>query len=92
MDALETAQKRIKIRQVFELYPSAPQSQPPWVIGLDLPGPQGRKIFLIGKQIERCVISTFQVAESMSFKGESRQWWYTLIRSQVVHFKSIGDN
>jgi hypothetical protein len=26
-----------------------------------------------GKQIERCVISTFQVAESMGFKGELRQ-------------------
>jgi hypothetical protein len=25
-----------------------------------------------GKQIERCVISTFQVAESMGFKGEFR--------------------
>ena len=27
-----------------------------------------------GKPIERCVISTFQVAESMGFKGEFRQW------------------
>ncbi len=27
-----------------------------------------------GKQIERCIISTFQVAESMGFKGEFRQW------------------
>ena len=27
-----------------------------------------------GKQIERCVISTFQVAESMGFKGDFRQW------------------
>ena len=26
-----------------------------------------------GKQIERCVISTFQIAESMGFKGEFRQ-------------------
>ena len=26
------------------------------------------------KQIERCLISTFQVAESMGFKGELRQW------------------
>ena len=26
------------------------------------------------KQIERCVISTFQVAESMGFKGDFRQW------------------
>ena len=31
-----------------------------------------------GKQIERCVISTFQVAESMGFKGEFRQWEYLL--------------
>jgi hypothetical protein len=27
-----------------------------------------------GKQIERCVISNFQVAESMGFKGDFRQW------------------
>jgi hypothetical protein len=27
-----------------------------------------------GKQIERCVISSYQVAESMGFKGEFRQW------------------
>jgi hypothetical protein len=26
-----------------------------------------------GKQIERCLISTFRVAESMGFKGEFRQ-------------------
>jgi hypothetical protein len=27
-----------------------------------------------GRQIERCLISTFQVAESMGFKGDFRQW------------------
>jgi hypothetical protein len=27
-----------------------------------------------GKQIERCVISTFQIAESLGFKGEFRHW------------------
>ena len=27
-----------------------------------------------GKAIERCVISTFQVAESMGFKSDFRQW------------------
>ena len=27
-----------------------------------------------GKQIERCLISTFRVAESMGFKGEFRHW------------------
>ncbi len=27
-----------------------------------------------GKPIERCVISTFRVAESMGFKGDIRQW------------------
>ena len=31
-----------------------------------------------GKQIERCVISTFQIAESMGFKGEFRQWEHLL--------------
>jgi hypothetical protein len=27
-----------------------------------------------GKQIERCVISTFEVADSMGFKVDFRQW------------------
>jgi hypothetical protein len=27
-----------------------------------------------GKQIERCLISTFQVAQSLGFKGDFRQW------------------
>jgi hypothetical protein len=27
-----------------------------------------------GKQIERCVIASFQIAESMGFKGEFHQW------------------
>jgi hypothetical protein len=27
-----------------------------------------------GKQIERCVISTFRIAESLGFKGDFRQW------------------
>jgi hypothetical protein len=27
-----------------------------------------------GKQIERCIISSFRVAESMGFKGDFRQW------------------
>ena len=27
-----------------------------------------------GKQIERCVISSFRVAESLSFHGDFRQW------------------
>jgi hypothetical protein len=31
-----------------------------------------------GKQIERCLISTFQVAESMGFKGDYRQWEHLL--------------
>jgi hypothetical protein len=31
-----------------------------------------------GKQIERRIISTFQVAESMGFKGEFRQWEHLL--------------
>ena len=31
-----------------------------------------------GKQIERCVISTFQVVESMGFKGDFRQWEHLL--------------
>jgi hypothetical protein len=30
------------------------------------------------KQIERCVISTFQIAESMGFKGEFYQWEHLL--------------
>jgi hypothetical protein len=35
-----------------------------------------------GKQIERCLISTFQVAESLGFKGDIRQW-QELLRMQV---------
>jgi hypothetical protein len=31
-----------------------------------------------GKQIERCVIASFQVAESLGFKGEFRQWEHLL--------------
>ena len=31
-----------------------------------------------GKQIERCLISTFRVAESMGFKGDFRQWEHLL--------------
>ena len=27
-----------------------------------------------GKQIERCLISTFKFAESLGFKGDIRQW------------------
>ena len=31
-----------------------------------------------GKQIERCVIASFQLAESMGFKGEFHQWEHLL--------------
>ena len=31
-----------------------------------------------GRQIERCVISSFQIGESMGFKGEFRQWEHLL--------------
>jgi hypothetical protein len=31
-----------------------------------------------GKQFERCVISTFQVVQSMGFKGNFRQWEHLL--------------
>ena len=31
-----------------------------------------------GKRIERCLISSFQVAESLGFKGECRQWEHLL--------------
>ena len=27
-----------------------------------------------GKAIERCIISTFRIAESLGFKGDFRQW------------------
>jgi hypothetical protein len=32
-----------------------------------------------GKQIERCLISTFREAESMGFKGDFRQWGRLLL-------------
>jgi hypothetical protein len=31
-----------------------------------------------GKQIERCAISTFRIAESIGFKGDFRQWEHLL--------------
>ena len=31
-----------------------------------------------GKEIERCAIATFKVAESLGFKGEFRQWEHLL--------------
>lgn len=31
-----------------------------------------------GKQIERCVILTFQIAQSLGFNGEFRQWEHLL--------------
>ena len=31
-----------------------------------------------GKQIERCVISTFRIAESMGFQGDFCQWEHLL--------------
>jgi hypothetical protein len=31
-----------------------------------------------GKRVERCVISSFQIAESMGLKGELRQWEHLL--------------
>ena len=31
-----------------------------------------------GKRIERCVISSFQVAESLGFRGDFRQWEHLL--------------
>jgi hypothetical protein len=42
----------------------------PLITGTETAGPLGRS----GKQSERCVISSFQIAESMGFKGEFRQW------------------
>ena len=36
-----------------------------------------------GKQIERCVIATFRVAESMGFKGEFRRKEMTLRRLEL---------
>ncbi|HEY5705737.1 MAG TPA: hypothetical protein VIS96_09200 [Terrimicrobiaceae bacterium] len=36
-----------------------------------------------GKRIERCVISTFQIAESLGFRGDFRQW---------EHLLRIGDS
>ena len=31
-----------------------------------------------GKRIERCVISTFQIAEKLGFRGNFRQWEHLL--------------
>jgi hypothetical protein len=37
-----------------------------------------------GKQIERCVFASFQVAESMGFKGEFRQWEHLLRIGEIT--------
>ena len=31
-----------------------------------------------GKRIERCVISTFQIAQTLGFRGDFRQWEHLL--------------
>jgi hypothetical protein len=31
-----------------------------------------------GKRIERCVIATFQIAQSLGFRGDFRQWEHLL--------------
>ena len=41
-----------------------------------------------GKPIERCLISTFQVAESMGFKGDFRQWGNTCCASAIEELPS----
>ena len=38
------------------------------------PSPQTATLPKSSEEIERCVISTFQIAESMAFRGEFRQW------------------
>jgi hypothetical protein len=38
----------------------------------------GQSVGKGGKQIERCVFSTFHIAESMRVKGEFRQWDHLL--------------
>jgi hypothetical protein len=42
----------------------------PLITGTETAGPLGRS----GKQSERCVISSFQIAESMGFRGDFREW------------------
>ena len=39
-----------------------------------------------GKQIERCVIATFRIAESLGFKGDCRQW-RIYCESEIDHGK-----
>ena len=47
----------------------------PLITGTETAGPLGKS----GKQIERCVISSFQIAESMGFGGDFRQWEHLLL-------------
>ena len=55
---------------------SRPGVAPPWRAW---PSKQTATLPKSGKQIERCVISTFQVAaESLGFKGDFRQWEHLL--------------
>lgn len=48
-----------------------------------VPTPQAATLPKSSDEIERCVISTFQVAESMGFKGEFRQWEHSATHSQI---------
>ena len=42
------------------------------------PSPQTATLPKSSEEIERCVIATFRVAESMGFKGDFRQWEHLL--------------
>ncbi len=42
----------------------------PPITGTETAGPLGRS----GKQSERCVILSFQIAENMGFRGDFCQW------------------
>ena len=42
------------------------------------PSPQTATLPKSSEEIERCVIASLRVAESMGFKGDFRQWGHTL--------------
>jgi hypothetical protein len=46
------------------------------------------------KRIERCVVSSFQIAESMGFKGDFRQWEDLLRIGKyrgILHFELLSN-
>jgi hypothetical protein len=76
IDQIEQA--RVSLEKLLRLLQSAPLERDRFVSHLYQAQREYRRTCETagksGKQIERCVISSFQIAESIGFKGDFRQW------------------